>query len=87
VQDDLVFYIGKEANNIDEQALEVDKVQLFVNKEEIMWTTLDISQKEAEATGVSRNVPQEIKKRIRGDGGVNFDTLGLRRLIEKPEKI
>jgi hypothetical protein len=32
-------------------------------------------------------VPQEIKKRIRGDGGVNFDTLGLRRLIEKPEKI
>ncbi len=45
MQDDLVIYIGKEANNIDEQALEVDKVQLFVNKEEIMWTTLDISQK------------------------------------------
>ena len=32
---DSVIYIGKEINNIDEQALEVKKAQEFVNKQGI----------------------------------------------------
>ncbi|WP_321418435.1 DNA polymerase [uncultured Methanomethylovorans sp.] len=80
---DGVIYIGKEANNIDEQALDVKKAQEFVNKEDIMQVVLAIPQKEAEARGVSRSVFQGIKKRIRESGDVNLDTPGVRRLINK----
>jgi hypothetical protein len=48
-------YIGKEANNIDEQALDVKKAQEFINKQEIMDNILNVSQKQAESMGVSRN--------------------------------
>ncbi len=78
---DGVIYIGKEANNIDEQALDVDKVQVFVNKAKIIQMILEIPQKEAEAKGVSRSVFQGIKQRIRETGDVNLDTPGVRRLI------
>ncbi|OPY24867.1 MAG: hypothetical protein A4E23_00199 [Methanomethylovorans sp. PtaU1.Bin073] len=81
VHADGIIYIGKEANNIDEQALDVDKVQVFVNKDEIMQMILGIPQKEAEARGVSRSVFQGIKKRIRESGNVNLDTPRVRRLI------
>jgi len=82
VHADAVIYIGKEANNIDEQALDVKKAQKFVNKEEIMQMILAIPQKEAEARGVSRSVFQGIKQRIRESGDVNLDTPGVRRLID-----
>ncbi|WP_319507616.1 hypothetical protein [uncultured Methanolobus sp.] len=36
-------YIGKEANNIDEQALDVKKAQEFINKQEIMESILQMS--------------------------------------------
>lgn len=77
---------AKEANNVDGQALDVDKVQLFVNKEVITQMILAIPQKEAEARGVSRSVFQGIKQRIRETGDVNLDTLGVRRLIENSTK-
>lgn len=79
---DGVIYIGKEANNIDDQDLDVKKAQEFVNKEDIMQRILAIPQKEAEARGVSRSVFQGIKQRIRESGDVNLDTPGVRRLIE-----
>ena len=82
VNADGIIYIGKEANNIDEQALHVKKAQEFVNKEEIMQMILAIPQKEAEARGVSRSVFQGIKKRVKESGDVNLDTPGVRRLIE-----
>jgi hypothetical protein len=59
---DGVIYVGKKANNIEEQALDVDKIQVFVNKEEIMQMILEMSQKEAEARGVSRSVFQGSRK-------------------------
>ncbi|WMW25187.1 hypothetical protein RE474_00265 [Methanolobus sediminis] len=40
VKADSVIYIGTEANNIDEQALDVKKAQEFVNKQEIMKISL-----------------------------------------------
>jgi diketogulonate reductase-like aldo/keto reductase len=60
----------------------VDKVQVFVNKEEIMQMILEIPQTEAEARGISRSVFQGIKKKIKETGVVNFDTHRMRRLIE-----
>ncbi|WP_232222019.1 hypothetical protein [Methanococcoides burtonii] len=78
VHADGVVYIGKEANNIDEQELDVKKAQEFINKQEIMENILNISQKEAEALGVSRSRSQGIKQRIR-DGNLNLNTPAVRR--------
>lgn len=78
---DGLVYIGKEANNIDEQALDVKKAQEFVNKQEIMNNILNISQTEAEALGVSRSRFQGIKQRIRKNGDLNMNTPAVRRLL------
>ena len=77
---DGVVYIGKEANNIDEQALKVKEAQRFINKQAIMGKILCISQKQAETLGVSRSTFQGIKKRIRESGDVNLCTPAVRRL-------
>ncbi|WP_406661987.1 hypothetical protein V7O66_05510 [Methanolobus sp. ZRKC3] len=81
VHADSVVYIGKEANNIDEQVLDVKKVQEFVNKQEIMENIPNMSQKMAESLGVSRSRFQDIKQRIR-EGKLNLNTLAVRRLVE-----
>ena len=83
VQADGVIYIGKEANNIDEQVLDVKKAQEFVNKEEIMQRILAIPQKEAEEWGVDRKTFQRIKKRIIENGNIKLDTLAVKRLTKR----
>jgi hypothetical protein len=80
VQADSVVYIGKEANNIDEQELDVKRSQEFINKQEIMKKILDMPQKEAARRGVGRSTFQGIKKRIRECGNVNFNTPAMKRL-------
>ncbi|WP_407356402.1 hypothetical protein [Methanolobus sp. WCC5] len=81
VKADSVVYIGKEANNIDEQALDVKKSQEFINKQAIMDNILKMSQTEAEAIGVSRSRFQGIKQRIRKAGNLNLNTPAVRRLL------
>ncbi|AFV22388.1 DNA-directed DNA polymerase B [Methanolobus psychrophilus R15] len=82
VKADSVILIGKEANNIDEQALDVKKAQEFINKQEIMKRILNMSQTEAEAQGISRSRFQGIKQRIRDNGDINLNTPAVRRLVE-----
>ena len=81
VHTESVIYIGKEANNIDEQALDVKKAQEFINKQEIMDNILQMSQTEEEALGVSRSRFQGIKQRIRENGNLNLNTPAMRRLV------
>ncbi|WP_250868236.1 MULTISPECIES: hypothetical protein [Methanococcoides] len=38
---DGVVYIGKEANNIDEQELDVKRSQMFIDKQDIMRKILE----------------------------------------------
>ncbi|WP_244625133.1 hypothetical protein [Methanococcoides vulcani] len=83
VHADGVVYIGKEANNIDEQELNVKRSQEFINKQEIMKNIFNISQKEAETLGVSRSRFHGIKRRIRETGDLNFCTPAVRRLMKK----
>jgi len=78
---DSVIHIGKEANNIDEQALDVKRAQEFINKQAIMDNILKMSQTEAEALGVSRSRFQGIKQRIKEDGDLNLNTPAVRRLV------
>ncbi|WP_250867138.1 hypothetical protein [Methanococcoides seepicolus] len=78
---DGIVYIGKEANNIDEQELDVKKVQEFIDVEEIKRKILEMPQKEAEILGVGRSTFQDIKKRIRDGGYVNLCTPALKKIM------
>ncbi|NPE30356.1 hypothetical protein HNV12_20850 [Methanococcoides sp. SA1] len=81
VHADGVIYIGKEANNIDEQELDVKKAQEFIDVEEIKKKILKMSQKEAERLGVGRSTFQDIKKRIRFIDKLNLNTLAVKKLM------
>lgn len=80
VVDDVV-HIGKEANNIDDQALDIRKAQMFRDKTVIMEWILVLSQKTAEEYGVDRKTFQRIKQRIRETGDINLKTPAVKRLI------
>ena len=82
VHADSVVYIGKEANNIDEQALDVKKAQEFINKQEIMQKVLNLSVSEAEELGISKTTLWDMQKRIRETGTLNLNTKAVRKLIE-----
>ncbi|WP_440952226.1 DNA polymerase [Methanococcoides sp. FTZ1] len=76
-----VVYIGKEANNIDEQELNVKRAQVFVDIEEKKRKILEMSQKEAERCGVGRSTFQAIKQRIREGKKINWRTPAVERLL------
>lgn len=81
VQADGVVYIGKEANSIDEQELDVKKAQEFIDVEEIKRKILEMPQKEAERLGVGRNTFQGIKKRLKESGKLNLNTTAVKKLL------
>ncbi|WMW22414.1 hypothetical protein RE476_00940 [Methanolobus mangrovi] len=80
VKADSVIYIGKEANNIDEQALDVRKAQEFINKQEIMDNILNISVSKAKSLGVPKTTLWDMQKRIREAGELNLSTPAVKRL-------
>ncbi|WP_048178282.1 opioid growth factor receptor-related protein [Methanosarcina sp. MTP4] len=51
IQVDCLVYIGKEANNIENQPLDVRQVQVFVNEEEVMRKVLKIHRKKQRFLG------------------------------------
>lgn len=79
VHADSVVYIGKEANNIDEQALDVKKAQLFYNEEKIKKDIISLPQKITEEWGADRKTFQRILER----NEINLNTASVRSLIEK----
>ena len=80
---DGVFYIGKEANNIDEQALKVKEAQVFINEEEIKRKILDLTPKEAREMGIKyRSTLKKIKDNIDSGTKFNFKTKVVKMFIE-----
>ncbi len=77
-----VVYIGKEANKIDEQPLDVQKPQVFLDKRAFKKRILSMSTAEAKACGVEREAFRQIKKRIKENGDINLNTPAVRRLID-----
>ena len=76
------MYIGKEANNIDEQALDVKRTQVFIDKKDIMKKILELSQSQVEEWGVNRGTFKRIKDRILETGDINLKTDAVERLKE-----
>ena len=70
---DGVVYIGKEANNIDEQALKVREAQVFVNEEELKKKILALTPKEAREIGIKyRSTLKKIKDKIKSGENINL---------------
>jgi len=78
-----VVYIGEEANNIDEQAFDVKKSQVFVNVEELKMKILAFTSKQAREVGVGRSTLKSIKDRIRSGKEINLKTKGVENFISK----
>ena len=76
------IYIGKEANKIDEQPLNVQKPQIFIDKDAVMKKILLMSTAEANERGVEREAFRQIKKRITETGNINLNTPAVGRLID-----
>jgi hypothetical protein len=77
-------YIGKEANNIEDQPLDVTGAQVFVNEEEIKQKILNLSPGEARELGIKyRSTLKKIKDRISKDGRINIKTKEVKKLISQ----
>lgn len=78
---DSVVYIGKEANNIDEQALDVKKAQEFINKSSVYDFILNLTPEKAREIGIRhRSALAYLKKKVKG-GELNFNSSNMRRII------
>jgi hypothetical protein len=82
IQVDGLVYIGKEANNIEDQPLNVTKPQTFVNMEEIMNIILALTPKEARKLGINhRSTLKRMKDRIMREGKINLDTREVKKIL------
>ena len=79
---DGLVYIGKEANNIEDQPLDVTGAQVLINEEEIKQRILNLSPKEARELGIKyRSTLKKIKDRILNDGKLNMKTNEVKKLL------
>lgn len=73
IQADGLVYIGKEANNIEDQPLDMTGVQVFINEEEIKQKVLSLTPEEARKIGIeSKKGLSYIKKKAREEK-LNFN--------------
>ncbi|WP_250868860.1 hypothetical protein [Methanococcoides seepicolus] len=83
VHADSVIYIGKEANNIDEQELDVKRSQVFIDEEEIKRKIISLTPVEAREIGIKyRSTLKKIKDRVR-KGEFNFGTKEMRKVLRE----
>ena len=82
VQADGLVYIGKEANNIEDQPLDVTRSQVFINEEEIRQKILALTPEEARKLGIKeRSTLKRMKDRILSYGELNLKTKEVKKLI------
>ena len=79
-----VVYIGKEANNIDDQALKVKEAQIFINEEELKKNILALTPKEAREIGIKyRSTLKKIKYKIEAGEKFNWNTKAVKILTSE----
>ncbi|WP_342305579.1 hypothetical protein [Methanolobus sp. ZRKC5] len=77
-----IRYIGKEANNIDEEELELQRAQTFVDEESIKLQILALTPKDAREYGIKhRSTLKRMKDRILSGGKFNFRTKKVKKLV------
>jgi hypothetical protein len=80
VRVDGVVYIGKEANNIDKQALKVKEAQVFINEEELKNKILALTPKEAREIGIKHRSALAYLKKKAKEENLNFKARNVRKL-------
>jgi hypothetical protein len=81
---DSVVLIGKEANNIDDQPLEIYPAQVFVNKQEIMEKIMELTPEMARKVGIAyRGTLNRIQDKIKRTGDINLNAKFMRELADK----
>ncbi|MDQ1251742.1 MAG: hypothetical protein QG646_853 [Euryarchaeota archaeon] len=81
IQADSLIYIGKEANNIEDQPLDVTGAQVFINEEDIKQKILSLSPKEAREFGIKyRSTLNKLKNRVK-EGDFKLDTKEIRKIL------
>ncbi len=76
-----MVYIGKEANNIEDQPLDVIGAQVFIDEEEIKQMILALTPEEARKLGIKhRSTLKRMKDRIK-NGKINLDTKEVKKIL------
>ncbi|WP_462273337.1 hypothetical protein [Methanohalophilus sp.] len=78
---DGAIYLGKEANGIDEQELDVRKPQVFVNEEKVRQYILDLIPEEARRIGIKHRSALAYLKKKAKEEELNFKARNVRRVI------
>ncbi|WP_231591692.1 DNA polymerase [Methanosarcina sp. WH1] len=82
IQADGLVYIGKEANNIEDQPLDVTGAQVFINEVEIKKKILALTPEEARKLGVMhRSTLKRMKDRIMKGDKINLDTKEVKKVV------
>ncbi len=81
IQADGVVYIGKEANNIEDQPLDVKISQVFINEEEIKQMILALTPKEARKLGIKHRSALAYLKKKAQEENLNLNTKLFKRNI------
>ncbi|WP_135612838.1 hypothetical protein [Methanococcoides sp. AM1] len=76
-----MVYIGKEANNIDEQELESNHVEMYHDIEKLREFVLELTPAEARKIGIKyRSTLSKLKKRGR-EREFNLNTKEMRKIL------
>jgi hypothetical protein len=81
VHADGLVYIGKEANNIEDQPLDVTKSQGFINEEELKQNILALTPEEARKLGIKHRSALAYLKKKATEGGLNIKSRNFKKII------
>ncbi|WP_135609414.1 DNA polymerase [Methanococcoides sp. AM1] len=81
---DSIVLIGKEANNIDDQALDIGQAQVFINKQDIMDKIMQLDAEMGRKVGIAyRGTLKRIQDKIKLTGDINLNTNFMKELVDK----
>jgi hypothetical protein len=81
---DSILYIGKEANNIDEEELELERAQTFIDEESIKRKILELTPETGRKVGIAyRGTLKRLQDKIKQTGDINFNAKFMRELANK----
>ncbi|ABE51539.1 DNA polymerase [Methanococcoides burtonii] len=80
VHADSVIYIGKEANNIDEQELDVKKAQEFIDEKLVYDLILKLTPEKARDIGIKHRSALAYLKKKAKEGKLNFKSKNVKRI-------
>ncbi|UGV39974.1 hypothetical protein J7W08_07560 [Methanococcoides orientis] len=81
VHADSVVYIGKEANSIDEQELDVKQAQVFVDERLVYDFILDLTLEKAREIGIKHRSALAYLKKKAKEMELNFESRNVKRIV------